>query len=597
MATTIFKLTLCDGPACIRNQSKEIRAALEKELEKQQIRPVVEIHLSGCLGMCAKGPILIVNPGYTMYGHVSLEDIPEIVESHLVHYNPVSRLMIKEDHLYNRFFRIFGDVDFFGKQMRITLRNCGIIDPENIDDYLSVRGYEALAKVLTDMTPQQVIAEVKKSGLRGRGGAGFPTAVKWDFTAKQPGDEKYVICNADEGDPGAFMDRSAIEGDPHTILEGMIIGGYAVGAKKGIVYIRAEYPLAIKRLEKAIADARRQGLLGTNILGSGFSFDIEIRLGAGAFVCGEETALIHSIEGARGMPRPRPPYPSVSGLFGKPTLINNVETWANIPVVILDGGDWFSSIGTETSKGTKVFALAGKVRNTGLVEVPMGTTLREIVYDIGGGIPNGKQFKAVQTGGPSGGCLPEKYLDTQIDYESLAKAGSIMGSGGMIVIDEDTCMVNIAKFFIEFTQNESCGKCTPCREGTKRMLEILTRITEGKGRAGDIEKLERLGNMIQKASLCGLGQSAPNPVLSTIKNFRSEYEEHIHQKKCRAGECAAMLSYTITDSCVGCGACKRVCPVGAVEGTRKEKHTIRQEICIKCGQCYTTCKFNAISKA
>ena len=421
--------------------------------------------------------------------------------------------------------------------------------------------------------------------------------MKWEFTAKQPGDEKYVICNADEGDPGAFMDRSAIEGDPHTVLEGMIIGGYAVGARKGIIYIRAEYPLAIKRLEKAIADARRQGILGDNLLGSDFSFDLEIRLGAGAFVCGEETALIHSIEGSRGMPRPRPPYPSVSGLFGKPTLINNVETWANIPVVILDGGDWFSSIGTESSKGTKVFALAGKVRNTGMVEVPMGTTLREIIFDIGGGIPNGKKFKAVQTGGPSGGCLPEEYLDTQIDYESLAKAGSIMGSGGMIVIDEDTCMVKIARFFIEFTQDESCGKCTPCREGTKRMLEILTRITEGKGQPGDIEKLQRLGGMIQKASLCGLGQSAPNPVLSTIKNFRDEYEEHIHGKKCRAGQCTAMLTYIINDKCVGCGACKRVCPVNAIDGTRKEKHTINQEICIKCGQCFTTCKFNAITKA
>jgi NADH:ubiquinone oxidoreductase subunit F (NADH-binding)/ferredoxin len=447
------------------------------------------------------------------------------------------------------------------------------------------------------MTPAEVIAEVKKSGLRGRGGAGFPTGVKWEFTAKQVSDEKYVICNADEGDPGAFMDRSAIEGDPHTVLEGMIIAGYAIGAKQGIIYIRAEYPLAIKRLEKAIKDARQHGLLGQNILGSAFSFDIEIRLGAGAFVCGEETALIHSIEGLRGMPRPRPPYPAVQGLFGKPTVINNVETWANIPVILLDGGEWFSSIGTATSKGTKVFAVAGKVRNTGLVEVPMGTTLREIIYDIGGGIPNGKKFKAVQTGGPSGGCLPEEYLDTEIDYESLAKAGSIMGSGGMIVIDEDSCMLSLAKFFIEFTQDESCGKCTPCREGTKRMLEILTRITEGKGQPGDIEKLERLGNMIKRSSLCGLGQSAPNPVLSTIKNFRAEYEEHIHQKKCRAGQCAAMLSYTVNDKCVGCGACKRVCPVSAVEGTRKEKHRILQDKCIHCGQCYDACKFDAITRA
>lgn len=596
MANKRFTLTCCDGSSCLRNQARQVRQALEEELERQQLRQDVEIHLSGCVGMCSKGPILIVNPGYIMYGNLRPEDAVEIVQKHLVEGEPVSRLVISEDHLFNRFYRIFGDSEFFGRQMRIALRNCGIIDPEKLDDYLAMRGYEALARVLTEMTPQQVIEEVKKSGLRGRGGAGFPTGLKWEYTARQPESEKYVICNADEGDPGAFMDRSAIEGDPHTILEGMIIGGYAIGSHQGIIYIRAEYPLAVKRLQKAIEDARREGLLGERILGSDFSFDIRICLGAGAFVCGEETAMIHSIEGYRGMPRPRPPYPSVSGLFGKPTLINNVETWANIPVVIIEGAKWFSSIGTATSKGTKVFALAGKVHNTGLIEVPMGTTLREIIFGIGGGIPNGKKFKAVQTGGPSGGCLPEQYLDTQIDYESLTKAGSIMGSGGMIVIDEDSCMVKMAKFFIEFTQDESCGKCTPCREGTKRMLEILTRITKGDGRPGDIEKLERLGMMIQKASLCGLGQSAPNPILSTIRNFRDEYEEHIHQKKCRAHECTALLSFIIQDNCVGCGACKRVCPVNAISGNRKEKHVISQQLCIKCGQCYLACKFNAIAK-
>lgn len=596
MADKRYKLTFCDGSGCLKNHAREFRQRFEEELRRHQIQQDVQIHLSGCLGMCTKGPILIVNPGYIMYGNLRPEDAAEIVQEHLINGRPVSRLVIQEDHLYNRFFRIFGDSEFFGRQMRIALRNCGVIDPEKIEDYLAMRGYEALAKVLTEMTPQQVIEQVKKSGLRGRGGAGFPTGLKWEYTAKQSDPEKYVICNADEGDPGAFMDRSAIEGDPHTVLEGMIIGGYAIGSRQGIIYIRAEYPLAVQRLKKAIEDARREGFLGERILGTDFSFDIRICLGAGAFVCGEETALIHSIEGARGMPRPRPPYPSVSGLFGKPTLINNVETWANIPVVIIDGAEWFSSIGTATSKGTKVFALAGKVRNTGLVEVPMGTTLRDIIFGIGGGIPNGKKFKAVQTGGPSGGCLPEKYLDTQIDYESLAKAGSIMGSGGMIVIDEDSCMVRMARFFVEFTQDESCGKCTPCREGTKRMLEILTRITRGQGKPGDIEKLERLGTMIQKASLCGLGQSAPNPVLSTIRNFREEYEEHIHQKKCRAHECTALLSFVIQDNCVGCGACKRVCPVNAVSGNRKEKHSINPNLCIKCGQCYDACKFNAIAK-
>jgi NADH:ubiquinone oxidoreductase subunit F (NADH-binding)/(2Fe-2S) ferredoxin/NAD-dependent dihydropyrimidine dehydrogenase PreA subunit len=591
-----FVITICDGPSCIRKNSKGLERVMKEQAEKHGLTGRVRINLSGCLGMCKQGPVVIVNPGYTMYGNVSEADMVEIVEQHLLKGRPVARLAVQEDHLYNRFFRIFGDAKFFGRQMRITLRNCGLIDPECLDDYLALRGYEGLAQVLTNMTPRQVIDEVKKSGLRGRGGAGFPTGLKWELTAGQENAEKYVICNADEGDPGAFMDRSTIEGDPHTVLEGMIIGGYAIGASKGIVYIRAEYPLAIKRLEKAIAAAREYGFLGKNILGSEFSFDIEIRLGAGAFVCGEETALINSIEGERGMPRPRPPYPSVKGLFGKPTLINNVETWANIPVIILDGGEWFASIGTATSKGTKVFALAGKVTNTGLIEVPMGTTLRDIIFDIGGGIPGGRKFKAVQTGGPSGGCLPEQYLDTPIDYQSLMQAGSIMGSGGMIVIDEDSCMVDIAKYFLEFTQSESCGKCTPCREGTKRMLEILTRITEGKGKDDDIDKLERLGTMIKKSSLCGLGQSAPNPVLSTIKNFRNEYEEHIKQRKCRAVVCRPLIKYLIKDNCVGCTACKRACPVNAIEGSPKHKHKVDQSLCIRCGLCLSTCKFSAIEK-
>ncbi|MCL1973079.1 MAG: NADH-quinone oxidoreductase subunit NuoF [Endomicrobia bacterium] len=497
----------------------------------------------------------------------------------------------------DKFKNNFSGVNFFEKQQRIALRNCGMIDPENIQDYIyNARGYEALAKVLTEMKPADVVEEIKKSGLRGRGGAGFPTGMKWEFTAKEKNPEKYVVCNADEGDPGAFMDRSAIEGDPHSIIEGMIIGGYAVGSSKGIVYIRAEYPLAVERLYKAFDAARKEGVLGDNILGSGFNFDIEIRLGAGAFVCGEETALINSIEGKRGMPRSRPPFPAASGVFAKPTLVNNVETWANIAAIIIEGAEWFSKIGIDKSKGTKVFALAGKIKNTGLVEVPMGTTLREIVYDIGGGIPDGKKFKSVQTGGPSGGCLTEDFLDTKIDYESLAAAGSIMGSGGMIIMDEDSCMVNIARYFIEFTQSESCGKCVPCREGTTRMFEILDRITEGKGEDGDIEKLERLGNVIKQASLCGLGQSAPNPVLSTIKNFRQEYEEHINEKKCRANVCEKLVNYYVTDKCIGCGACKRACPVNAIEGKVKEKHKIDLAKCIKCGRCYKTCKFDAIKK-
>ncbi len=502
-----------------------------------------------------------------------------------------------KQHISDNFKKAFGDVSYFSQQTRIALRNVGLIDPENIYDYIyNAQGYQALASVLTDMKPVGVIETIKKAGLRGRGGAGFPTGTKWEFTAKSKDPDKYVVCNADEGDPGAFMDRSAIEGDPHSIIEGMMIGGYAIGAAKGIIYIRAEYPLAVERLEKAFAAAKKEGFLGQNILGSDFSFDIEIRLGAGAFVCGEETALINSIEGKRGMPRPRPPFPAANGVFGKPTLVNNVETWANIVPIILEGPQWFAGIGVDKSKGTKVFALAGKIKNTGLVEVPMGTTLRQIVYDIGGGIPNDKKFKSVQTGGPSGGCLTEKFLDTSIDYESLAAAGSIMGSGGMIVIDEDSCMVNISKYFLEFTQSESCGKCVPCREGTTRMFEILTRITEGEGADGDIEKLERLGEVIKKSSLCGLGQSAPNPVLSTIKNFRQEYEEHIKLKKCRAKVCEKLLRYEITDKCIGCGQCKGVCPVEAITGAFKEKHFIIQDKCVHCARCFKACKFDAISK-
>ena len=590
-------ITLCGGPVCQDEKSKELEAAFRKELDRHKLSDEVTLVSSGCLGLHAQGPAVAVTPHFAMYVKVKPADVPEIVEQHIMKGKPVERLLLKEDHLFNRSFPVLGDVGFFSRQLRIVLRNCGVIDPESIDDYLSVRGYEALAKVLTQMTPEQVVAEVKKSGLRGRGGAGYPTGLKWELTAAEKSDEKFFICNADEGDPGAFMDRSTVEGDPHSVLEGMIIGGYAIGATKGFVYIRAEYPLAIQRLKIAIADAHREGFLGKNILGTSFSFDIEIRLGAGAFVCGEETALIHSIEGHRGMPRPRPPYPSVQGLFDKPTSINNVETLANIAVVILDGADWFSSIGVGKSKGTKVFALAGKINNTGLIEVPMGIPLRSIIYDIGGGIPNNKKFKAAQTGGPSGGCLSEAYLDSSIDYESLAAAGSIMGSGGMIVLDEDTCMVNLAKFFLEFTQNESCGKCTPCREGTKRMLEILTRIIEGKGVEGDIEKLERLGHMIKKASLCGLGQSAPNPVLSTIKNFRVEYEEHIAQKLCRAKQCTALLSFQITDQCIGCTACAKVCPVNAITGAPKAKPVIDQTACIKCGLCFNTCKFSAIKRS
>ncbi len=590
-------VSVCGGAHCLKGNAIGLERTFADEVAKQGLGDKVTVTTSACHGLCNVGPVAFVYPDNVLYQKLTPEVAAKIVTKHLVGGRPVAEHVWHGKRLTNRFFPVFGDVHFFGKQLRVTLRNCGIIDPESIDEYLAVCGYEAAVKVLTEMTPLDVVNAVTKSGLRGRGGGGFPTGVKWNFALSQKSDEKYIICNADEGDPGAFMDRSTIEGDPHTILEGMIIGGYAIGAKQGYVYIRAEYPLAIKRLEIAIAAARKAGFLGKKIFGTDWDFDIEIRLGAGAFVCGEETALIRSIEGERGMPRPRPPYPAVKGLWGKPTVINNVETLANIPVVILDGPEWFSSIGTEKSKGTKVFALAGKVCNTGLVEVPMGTTLREVVYEVGGGIRDGKAFKAVQTGGPAGGCLPDSYLDTPVDYESLTAAGSMMGSGGMIVIDQDSCMVDMARFFLDFTQDESCGKCTPCREGTKRMLEILLRITKGEGVEGDIEKLLRLADTIKKTSLCGLGQAAPNPVISTIKHFRAEYEAHIREKRCPAGVCAGLLTYSIeAEKCIGCGACKRKCPVSCISGKPKELHIIDSARCVKCGQCVEACKFDAVTR-
>ncbi len=595
MSDTMKHVLVCGGTACT-GKAKCLAPELQSLIVKNGLQEKVRVMEAVYFGLCGQCPVVIVYPNETVYAHVTLEDLPEIVKSHLKGGKPVERL-ISKDGIDRRRIRVLGDSNFFGDQLRITLRNCGVIDPESIEDYLEVKGYDALARVLDTMTPNDVIDTVTQAGLRGRGGGGYPTGVKWKLTAEAEGEPKYVICNADEGDPGAFMDRTAIEGDPHSILEGMIIGGYAVGASVGYVYIRAEYPLAIKRLRQAIAQAESYGLLGKNILGSGFDFVIDIRLGAGAYVCGEETALIHSIEGRRGMPRPRPPYPSVEGVWGKPTLINNVETWANVPAVILNGSEWFSNIGTDGSKGTKVFALAGKVENTGLVEVPMGTTLREIIFDIGGGISGGKKFKAAQTGGPSGGCIPEQFLDLPVDYESLKQAGSMMGSGGLIVMDEDTCMVDVAKFFLGFTQDESCGKCTPCREGTKRLLEILTRITEGNGVPDDIWKLERLCHTVQRSSLCGLGQAAPNPVVSTLRFFKDEYEAHINEKRCPAGACLALLRYFVKpENCVGCTACARVCPVNCIAGEPKKIHEIDQSRCIRCGQCFQRCRFEAIEK-
>ena len=567
------------------------------ELEERGLQREIKVVDTGCHGFCEKGPIVIVYPEGVFYCQVTEDDVSEIVEEHLLKGRIVERLLYKEP-LTEESIPGYSEIDFYRKQQRIALANCGRINPESIHEYIAVGGYEALGKALTEMKPEEVIEEIKSSGLRGRGGAGFPTGLKWELTRREESDKKYVICNADEGDPGAFMDRSLLEGDPHRIIEGMAIAAYAIGADEGYIYVRAEYPLAIHRLEIALEQAAEFGLLGENILGSGFNFNLYIKKGAGAFVCGEETALMASIEGRRGMPRPKPPFPSVSGLWGKPTNINNVETFANVPYIINNGAEVYSAIGTEKSKGTKVFALTGKINNTGLVEVPMGITLREIIYDIGGGIRDGKELKAVQTGGPSGGCIPADLLDLPIDYESLTEVGAMMGSGGMVVMDESTCMVDVARFFLSFTQSESCGKCTPCREGTKRMLEILDRICAGEGREGDLELLEELGNHIKETSLCQLGGSAPNPVLSTLKYFRAEYEAHIKEKRCPANVCEGMKSaYVIDESvCIGCTACTRVCPVDAISGERKKPHYIDPDVCIACGACAAKCPVSAIAQ-
>lgn len=594
-ATTIEKhILVCNGTGCTSSKSPKIMETFQNIIKEKEIQNVRVIK-TGCFGLCAKGPIVIIRPEDTFYAQVKPEDCEEIIHTHILGGKEVERLLCKD--IDGTVVKRLDELNFYKKQKRIALKNCGVINPEDIDEYLAFDGYKALEKALLHMTPDEVVEEMNASGLRGRGGAGFPTGKKWSFAKAQEAEQKYVVCNADEGDPGAFMDRSLLEGDPHSVLEAMAIAGYAIGASQGYIYVRAEYPIAVKRLQIAIEQARAYGLLGKNIFESGFDFNIDIRLGAGAFVCGEETALLESIEGKRGQPRIKPPYPAVQGLFGKPTVINNVETLANVSRIILNGADWYAGIGTETSKGTKVFALGGNVNNIGLVEVPMGTTLREIVFDIGGGIPNNRAFKAAQTGGPSGGCIPKEHLDTPIDYESLMEIGSMMGSGGLIVMDETKCMVDIARFYLDFTVSESCGKCTPCRIGTKRMLEILERMCEGKAHAEDIQKLEKLAHSIKKASICGLGQTAPNPVLSTLKYFREEYIEHVSYKQCRAGSCKALCNIEIDpEKCRGCGVCKRNCPVNAISGEPGKTHKIDPDVCIKCGTCADKCPFKAIKK-
>ncbi|WP_321346493.1 NADH-ubiquinone oxidoreductase-F iron-sulfur binding region domain-containing protein [uncultured Draconibacterium sp.] len=588
-------LLICGGTGCKASESDEIKKRLNQLIHDLGLEDEVQVVLTGCFGFCEKGPIVKVLPDNTFYVQVTPNDVVEIVEEHIVKGRPVKRLLYT-DPTNDKQISDSKGMDFYKKQIRIALKNCGFINPENIDEYIARDGYQALGKCLSELTPEEVIKEVKDSGLRGRGGGGFPTGLKWEITKNVENDQKYVVCNADEGDPGAFMDRSILEGDPHSVLEAMAICGYCIGADKGLVYIRAEYPLAIQRLKIAIKQAEEYGLIGDDILGSGFNFHIELRYGAGAFVCGEETALIHSMEGLRGEPTFKPPFPSVSGYMGKPTNVNNVETFANIPVILNKGAEWFSKIGTEKSKGTKVFALAGKINNVGLIEVPMGTTLREVIYDIGGGIKDGKEFKAVQTGGPSGGCLTKDSLDIPIDYDNLLASGSMMGSGGMIVMDENDCMVSIAKFYLDFTLEESCGKCTPCRVGNKRLYELLDKITQGKGEELDIEKLKDLSVVIKDTALCGLGQTSPNPVLSTINNFENEYKAHVLDGKCPAGQCKSLLRYDIVeDLCTGCTLCFRNCPVGAISGERRQPHYIDQTLCIKCGVCYEKCKFNAIT--